>query len=320
MSFTIRPFAYSESDLVAINKIFNAHYPEYAESLEMTRYKDETRDATYFFHRDIIERDGNPVAEGIVKQSAWSFHPQKYYWRVNAYPTYDRYALNDLHFAHTLKHTLAHKEIIAINASAREDEAEQLRFLKDQGFTETMRYQESALHLPDFDAGMFKGTIEAVRDAGIEIFDLNEMQQRERDDWQQVLYALCAELYQQSPTPDPSQQMSFDTFVKMDLEAPTFIAAGWFVAKVGDHYVGVTNLEKQSKHTDKLKTGFTGVRPEYRRQHIATALKVRALQFAQQSGVMTIETDNEANNPMYQINVQLGFKPKPAWIDFEKAL
>lgn len=33
-----------------------------------------------------------------------------------------------------------------------------------------------------------------------------------------------------------------------------------------------------------------------------------------------IETDNEENNPMYQINMKLGFEPLPAWVDYEKTL
>ena len=33
-----------------------------------------------------------------------------------------------------------------------------------------------------------------------------------------------------------------------------------------------------------------------------------------------IETDNEENNPMYQINLKLGYEPLPAWVDYEKKL
>jgi hypothetical protein len=34
--------------------------------------------------------------------------------------------------------------------------------------------------------------------------------------------------------------------------------------------------------------------------------------------VVIIETDNEENNPMYQLNLQLGFAPQPAELDFHK--
>jgi hypothetical protein len=35
---------------------------------------------------------------------------------------------------------------------------------------------------------------------------------------------------------------------------------------------------------------------------------------------MLIETYNEENNPMYALNLALGFKPQPAWLEFEKRL
>ena len=53
---------------------------------------------------------------------------------------------------------------------------------------------------------------------------------------------------------------------------------------------------------------------------IATALKLHAIRFAKKEGIELIETENEENNPMYQLNVQLGFRPLPAWVEFEKTL
>ena len=316
MTYTIRPFAESESDLVAMNAIFNAHYPAQAESLEMTRYKDDTHDTNYFHHRDFIELDQSRIAYGEVAQSPWAFHPQKYEWCVVAYPTYDCYSLNALHLDHTLQRTLVQKDIIAIKTSAREDE--QLRFLYDNDFEEQSRYNQSALHLPDFDMRPFKSKMQKVADMGIEILDINILKQRQPNDWQRILYELCWDLYQD--TPNPPERVPLETFIKTDLDAPMFVPNGWFVAKHGDSYIGVTNFEQQTKHHDKLMTGYTGVKHEYRRQHIGTALKVHALTHIQQEGITTIETYNEAGNPMYDLNLQLGFTPTPAQINFEKAL
>ena len=47
---------------------------------------------------------------------------------------------------------------------------------------------------------------------------------------------------------------------------------------------------------------------------------LRAIEFAAQRGVKSIQTDNEENNPMFQLNLALGFKPVPAWISLEKRL
>lgn len=58
----------------------------------------------------------------------------------------------------------------------------------------------------------------------------------------------------------------------------------------------------------------------HRRKGIATALKLRAINFAKGYGAKVIETDNEENNPMYYLNMKLGFRPRPAWLEFEKKI
>ena len=67
-------------------------------------------------------------------------------------------------------------------------------------------------------------------------------------------------------------------------------------------------------------TGLTGVSRDYRRRGIVTALKVKAIEVAKVDGFETIETSNEENNPMFQLNLQLGYEPAPAWLEFEKKL
>jgi hypothetical protein len=47
---------------------------------------------------------------------------------------------------------------------------------------------------------------------------------------------------------------------------------------------------------------------------------VQAINYAQMLGIESIETDNEENNPMFQLNLRLGFKPIPAWVSYHKKL
>ena len=51
---------------------------------------------------------------------------------------------------------------------------------------------------------------------------------------------------------------------------------------------------------------------------IATAIKIKAIEKLLKKGVTEIRTDNEKNNPMYKINVALGFKPGPFSLDYMK--
>jgi GNAT superfamily N-acetyltransferase len=109
-------------------------------------------------------------------------------------------------------------------------------------------------------------------------------------------------------------------YVKNVLENPGFMADAYWVALDGDEYVGMSNLWRNLSDPQKLNTGLTGVRRSHRRRGIATALKVRGIKFAQAHGKTAIETGNEEHNPMYQLNLQLGFQPKPAWMDFIRHL
>lgn len=83
-------------------------------------------------------------------------------------------------------------------------------------------------------------------------------------------------------------------------------------------YVGCTKLEADSSEPEKCWTNNLGVIKEYRRQKLATALKIEALKRLQKRGFKEIRTDNEENNPMYKINVALGFTPEPYCYDYQR--
>ena len=70
----------------------------------------------------------------------------------------------------------------------------------------------------------------------------------------------------------------------------------------------------------KAWTGALGVLKKFRRNGIATALKIKAIEKLLQKGVTEVRTDNELNNPMYKINVALGFKPVPFSLEYSKEI
>ena len=77
-------------------------------------------------------------------------------------------------------------------------------------------------------------------------------------------------------------------------------------------------MPKSDPH--KAWTGSLGVLRKYRRQGIATALKVKAFEKLREKGIKKVRTDNEENNPMYQINVALGFTPEPYCFEYQKEI
>ena len=93
------------------------------------------------------------------------------------------------------------------------------------------------------------------------------------------------------------------------------------IAVKNKKYIASTYLEVYPKaEPHKGWTGHLGVLREFRRQGIATALKIKAIEALLKKSVTEIRTDNEENNPMYKINVALGFKPVPFSLEYMKEI
>ena len=86
-------------------------------------------------------------------------------------------------------------------------------------------------------------------------------------------------------------------------------------------YIGATDIEVYPEaEPHKGWTGGLGVLKEFRRKGIATALKIKAIEALLKKGITEVRTDNEENNPMYKINVELGFKPVPFSLEYMKEI
>ena len=93
------------------------------------------------------------------------------------------------------------------------------------------------------------------------------------------------------------------------------------IAVKNGRYIGSTDLEVYYKsEPHKAWTNGLGVLKDYRRKGIATALKIKAIEKLIEKGVTEIRTDNEENNPMYKINLSLGFQPVPFSLEYMKEI
>ena len=149
------------------------------------------------------------------------------------------------------------------------------------------------------------------------ITSLAELKEQDSD-WQKHVYELDTELSHDVPSLHPFVPAPFPQYAQREFEDPNFMPESWFMALYGEQYIGLTLLVKANDNVELLQTAFTAVRRDYRRHGIATALKVRSFQFAQQIGTRLIRANNEENNPMFQLNLLLGFQPQPADVDWEK--
>ncbi len=131
----------------------------------------------------------------------------------------------------------------------------------------------------------------------------------ESDALQQEFYDMFWAAMMDVPWPTPVVPDPFDEFVDY-MKSPIGQQGRDWVAMEGDRILGMSQVRPFHADTGNLgaTTGFTGVRREARRRGLARALKCHALQDMKAMGRTMVYTDNEENNPMYQLNLQLGFR------------
>ncbi len=317
MSIAIRPFIPEDAEYEAMVGINNANWPDELSAVESLKYRDKTRNPKFLFHRVVGEVGGKIVGYGGCLESEWCHKPGKYVLWVQVHPDHQRNGYGSAIYDHLVEFLEAH-DPIEFGADTREDRAECIRFLENRGFESVMRYQVSRLEVAAFDPSRFEGAREKVEAQGIEILTNAQLPER-FEDWDRKYWKLNMETWKDVPLPDPPTQVDFEQFMK-DLLSPNYDPNLHLAAVDGDELVGLTGFWISLAEPKKLYTGLTGVLRSHRRRGIATALKVIALEMAKERGTETLETDNEENNPMYLLNVELGFEPTPAWMDFTKKL
>lgn len=215
-----------------------------------------------------------------------------------------------------------------VATNARENNPARIAFLERHDYQCLMRECTSKLDVIQFDPTPFKAAIQKSRAANIALYSLAELQAHDPN-WLAKLEALHWQVGCDIPSvdpPDPNSRLSLEEYQKR-FERPSHMPDGWFVAVdetdgplAQGQYVGLSYFWRILNDPTRLDTGVTGVLRSHRRKGIATTLKLRAIEFAKQYGAKTISTENEENNPMYQLNLALGFKPEPAWLEYVKVL
>jgi GNAT superfamily N-acetyltransferase len=317
--FAIRPFDGSDEDYQAIVDVWNAAFPDEITNAETRRHHDETRQKQFLFERLIGEMDGTPVMNASYGEDEWSHFPGKYRLSIQVVPEYRRMgfgrATYDYIWDRIKDRDPAPK---ALTAYAREDDPDSMRFVEKRGFRVAQRNQYSKLDVRSFDASPFEETLRRVDESEVDVRSFGELMAEDEGALRKA-YEAGWEFLQDVPFPDPIQKMPFEQYMS-EVEGPWGMPKSWFMAVDGGRYVGMSQLWLIPAQPRRLQTGLTGVSRTHRRRGIATALKVRAIAGAKELGFETIRTDNEEKNPMYLLNVRLGFKPIPSWLSYKNEL
>ncbi len=330
--FTIRPFDYSDADYNATVALWNAAHPDHPSSAQFQKREDESLrsqpERVLYRALAVLEETtsepGRCVGAGHFMHKPWSYHPHKLGIFITVHPAYQNAGVEEAIHAH-LEKEMQPIQPASLETVAFENDLYKLQFLARHGFRVVQREQESELDTAHFDPGLYAGLLDRVAASGIRIRNLNEMAAEDAEHLRRR-FALESELvthvpyYDDQITPQP-----YDDWLKGFHDNPDLLPEANLVAVDGSRLVGLTDLWA-SQATDRiLYTGFTGVLPAYRRRGIATVLKVRALTVAKQRLTArglppVVRTGNNENNPMLQINLRLGFQPRPATLVYFKEL
>ncbi len=323
--YRLRPFLYTDADYRANSALARAVFPDYPQTPEEMRFADEHRDPKCKFGQWVVETADSGMAAGMA---GWGQHPGAYHPRrfnidyLVVYPDHRRRGAGGALFAQILSDIAAHAPL-ALRAYARENMIEGVRFFLGRGFKEEMRYWESRFSVASFDPAPFASDAARVAENGILIKTFAELERDMADGGassaRRLLHRLILELNEDVPSPDAHTNIDYDVWAKR-FEDPNYRADAAFVAveaRTGE-WVAFSNLTAAQSDND-LHTGLTGVRRAWRRKGIALALKLRAIEYAQQVGADNIRTGNETGNVgMLAINDRLGFVKQPAWLDLAR--
>ena len=196
------------------------------------------------------------------------------------------------------------------------------QFLVENEFKLVQTNREYSCDARKIDTKKYQPLIKKLESEGIKFYNSKE----EMLDWENH-YKKLEELEwtyaQDYPIPKGIKhtRAPFDQFMKHCLDFYENCYGIEIIAVSNNKYIGSTNVYIYPKAEPyKAWTGGLGVLKDFRRKGVATALKIKAIQKLLKKGVTEVRTDNEENNPMYKINVALGFKPVPFSLEYMKEI
>lgn len=290
--------------------------PDMAKTATEIREEDEAMPTGAYKKRWIAYENEEPVCGLVAVQMYWAADKNAFVFRINPTKIISPDLSKEiLQFAES---EISTKSATSINTWTPIIQPDWIKVLEQSGFKFDQANPESALKLTDLDTTPFQTHVEEVRQK-FTIISLDQfLAQNPEDGWARY-HEFDTEVSRDIPSPYVFEGEPLENFVAMtSVNRDSFPTIQ--LALDNETIAGTSMLFRNKVFAEYYWTGLTAVRKQYRRQGIAKALKVINFELARASGATMITCDNEENNPMLQLNYQLGFKELWIWNSYSKKL
>lgn len=269
---------------------------------------------THRFRRAIACHRGRSVGMLRVMEAFWANTPGRADYVVYLDPEFECAELY-AELVEECENTARRWEMLRTSIQEREAKPERCAELERRGYEAGLVEGITGLNLVDFDPSPFEPWVRATREAGVQIKSSEDFD-RHGVDWLKPLYELDQIASKDMPSLDGFELEPFDEYVQHMRRLKPLC----YFALAEGRFVGVPMLIPCEADPSEFGTGFTGVLREWRRHGIATTLKLCAIQRAKELGGRLLTTGNATSNPMYELNLRLGYRPIDNWVEYVRDL
>jgi RNA polymerase sigma factor (sigma-70 family) len=313
----LRP--YHDPDWPTVSAIASARAGSDAAGYEFWVNRRQKFDASKYFRREyVVENERNQIiVYGAVEQTVYL---PKYRLLLLSDPQWLSRGVGDL-LLDRLMSDLVEAKAITVSCRQYASETELVELLKSRGFEETSRVFDLRLDVAAVDVASLLPVLKGIEEQGITITTFAE--ERDRDPrCVEKLYELTTALSQDDPARGPLAPPAYNAReALMWMQMSYVLPDAYFIAKRGDEYVGVSDVSLFEAVPGALTQGFTGVKREYRRRGLATALKVHEILYARSHGYQVIQSFNKPEQTTIRaLNEKLGFELMRKHLMLEKCL
>lgn len=255
--------------------------------------------------RYVAMQDGRIIGYGSFHWAWWTGDPGIYAATACVDPAGRRQGIGTRLF-HCLRERLQLRGAYRLTDWVGETSAGR-SFATRLGFQETGQIvQDYLLKIPEAEVSALYAMKERLSREGVRIAPLSELPRKDPV-FLRALQRLWTDAEEEPASPE-ERETAFDAWQQQMMHAAGLSPETHWIAMEGEHPVGTTFLKQLS--ADAYENDYTGVAIAHRGRGIATALKLHAIEWAQQQGVTWFLTNSEINNhAMIAIHLRLGYRP-----------